>query len=415
MSELTLTPDVVVVGGGPAGLTAATELRRQGVADVLVIERESAAGGIPRHSDHTGYGIRDLHRVMPGPAYAQRLVSLANVAGASIWTQSMVTGIDDDLTLSVTSPRGIQQIRPRALVLATGARERPRTARMIPGSRPQGVYTTGQLQNLVHLHHQRPGSRAVIVGAELVSWSSVLTLREAGCTPVLMTSTHDKAEAYSSLSLAGRIALRTPVATHTRVLAIEGKDRVTAVILEDTQTRRVRRIECDTVVLTAEWVPDNELARSAGIEIAPGSLSPRVDASLRTSHSGVFAIGNLVHPVDTADVAALDGRHVALAVRRWLNDASPFAPSVTIHAGQPLRWISPSTLRLDDEAPARGKILAWTDEYIGAPVVEVRQGGRIIGRRRLPWPAAPGRVFRIPFALFKNLDYAAGDVSVTVR
>ena len=179
---------VVIVGGGPAGLTAAAELGGQVDGPVLVIEREVATGGIPRHSDHLGYGLRDLRRFISGPAYARRLTSMARDAGAVLETQAMVTGWAGDRRLEVTAPSGRRVVAAGAVVLATGARERPRAARLIPGDRPDGVFTTGELQNLVHLSHADVGSRAVVIGAELVSWSAVLTLREAHCATVAMTT-----------------------------------------------------------------------------------------------------------------------------------------------------------------------------------------------------------------------------------
>ena len=138
--------DVIIVGAGPAGLTAARYLRSSGVPAVLVLEREAAAGGIPRHSDHLGYGVRDLRTMLTGPAYARRLAGLAEAAGADLRLSAMVTGWAGDRSLLVTSPQGRRQIDARAVILATGARERPRSARLVPGDRPDGVFTTGQLQ-----------------------------------------------------------------------------------------------------------------------------------------------------------------------------------------------------------------------------------------------------------------------------
>lgn len=178
--SLDISTDVLIIGGGPAGLTAAASLAPRVGGAVLVLDREAAAGGIPRHSDHLGYGIRDLRTFISGPAYARRLVDNAVRAGANVRTRAMVTGWADDRTVEVTSPEGRRQVSARVILLATGARERPRPARLVPGDRPAGVYTTGELQNLVHLHRGTPGTRAIIVGAELVSWSAALTLRKAG-------------------------------------------------------------------------------------------------------------------------------------------------------------------------------------------------------------------------------------------
>lgn len=411
-TEQELTPTVAIVGAGPAGLAAAAALAPRVSGEVLVLDRESQPGGIPRHSDHTGYGIRDLRRSMRGPAYAARLTRTALDAGATIRTQTMVTHLDADRTLTVTTPAGVRTVRPQTLLLATGARERPRPARRIAGHRPAGVYTTGHLQNLVHLRHRAPGSRAVVVGAELVSWSAVLTLREAGCQTVLMTTTYDRSESYSAFSALGRTLLRVPVSPRTRLLSIEGHHRVEGVLVEDMRTGAVRRIACDTVVLTGDWIPDNELARSAGLDLDPGSKGPVVDAGLRTSAPGVFAIGNLAHPVDTADVAALDGRHVAAGVLRWLDEGVMRLPGVRLRVEEPLRWIAPSFLSLDDDEPARGRLLTWCDRSVALPVVVVRQDGRILTRARVPWPAAPGRVFRIPSRMLRDVNRRGGEVTI---
>jgi thioredoxin reductase len=403
---------VAVVGGGPSGLTAAAHIASRIDGEVLVIEREAETGGIPRHSDHPGYGIRDLHRFISGPAYARRLTAIAGDAGARIETQAQVTGWDGPRRLVVTSPQGRRVVEAGAIVLATGARERPRPARLIPGDRPDGVYTTGQLQNLVHLHHGKVGKRAVVVGAELVSWSAVMTLRDAGSSTVAMTSLYDRSEAYATFRAFGRIALRVPVHPRTRVVRINGKNRVESVVVESLDTRRQQTIACDTVVTTGDWIPDNELVRLGDIDRDPGTLGPVVDSALRTSTHGVFAVGNLVHPVDTADAAALDGRHVAPAVDRWLRGPEPStAPAVTVRAGATFRWVTPQRLIPGTTTP-RDQLLLWTDIYQRAPRVRAVQDGVVVGERRVPWPASPGRVFRVPASLVTHAKPGHGDVII---
>ncbi len=413
-SSAILTPDVVVVGAGPAGLTAATLLARRLTGRVVVLEREAEAGGIPRHSDHVGYGIRDLRRFVTGPAYARRLRTDAADAGAEILTGTMATDWAGATSLDVTSPRGRARVDARAVVLATGARERPRPARLIPGDRPHGVLTTGTLQTLVHLKHRQVGHRAVVVGSELVSWSAVMTLRSAGCRTVLMTTELPRPESYAVFHGPGRLAFRTPVATRTRLTRIIGRPHVTAVELEDLDTGARHTQSCDTVVLTGDWIPDNELARAAGILLDPGSRSPVVDTALRTGRSGVFAAGNLLHPVDTADVAAIDGRAVAESVLAHLDGAPAARGGVRLLAAGPLRWIAPGIVRPGDPAPPRGRLLSWTDTYVGRPTVTVRQGGAVVGVRRLPWPAAPGRAFRIPSSILDGLVPGLDEAVLTV-
>lgn len=391
---------VVIVGGGPAGLRAAAELAA--VTDVLVLEREAVAGGIPRHSDHPGYGIRDLGRFVSGPRYAQLLRERA--AGATILTGATVTGWAGERALAVTTPDGRLRVDAGAVVLATGARERPRPARLIAGDRGAGVYTTGHLQNLVHLKHGRVGTRAVVVGAELVSWSAVLTLRHAGCRTVLMTTEEPRPE----------IRLRPGVATRTRVARIIGRTRVEAVELVHLDTGARSTVACDTVVLTGDWIPDNELARLAGLAIDPASRSPIVDSALRTARPGVFAIGNLVHPVDTADVAALDGVAVARHVLAHLDGAVPDPREVPLVADAPFRWVAPHVLRPGDPLPPRRRLLLMPTAHIAFPQVVLRQDGAVRARVRVPWPAAPGRVFRLPATVLRGVDPLGGAVRIGI-
>ncbi|MGL4175994.1 MAG: NAD(P)/FAD-dependent oxidoreductase [Dermatophilaceae bacterium] len=405
---------VAIVGGGPAGLTAAAALAPHVDGEVLVLDREAETGGIPRHSDHLGYGIRDLRRVLSGPAYARRLTAIARDAGAALETRAMVTGWAGERRLEVTSPRGRRVVEADAVILATGARERPRAARLVPGDRPDGVHTTGELQNLVHLHHAEVGKRAVVVGAELVSWSAVLTLREAGCSVVALVSAYPRAEAYAAFTLLGRAVLRASVIPHSRMTRIDGTARVRSVEIENLRTGRRRRIECDTVVTTGDWVPDHELSRLAGLDIDSATRGPCVDTSLATSHAGVFAAGNVVHPVDTADASALDGAHVAAGVRAWLDRAnateSP-AAALEVRAAPPFRWVTPQRMLPGVGAP-RGHLLLWTDEYRRLPVIRAVQAGTEVGRVRVAWPAAPGRIFRVPERVLTGARPGHGPVTL---
>jgi thioredoxin reductase len=413
----TTTPtDVAIIGAGPAGLAAATRLAGTHGRHVLVLDREAIPGGIPRHCDHPGYGIRDMHTFISGPTYARRMVRRAREAGADILTDAMVTAINQDNSVDVTTPGGLLRIQPGAVIMATGARERPRPARLIPGDRPSGVYTTGQLQNVVHLHHGTVGKRAVIVGAELVSWSAVMTLRHAGCSTVAMTTEYPSPESYAAFNIGGKAAFGVPVATRTRVVRIFGKPGLRGVEVENLDTGARRIVDCDTVVLTGDWIPDHELARSAGIDLDPGTLGPVVDTALRTSRQGVFAAGNVLHPVDTADIAALDGTFVADRVQAHLckGTAADRPTGVRIRAEAPFRWVSPNVLRPDDPAPPRERLLLWTDQLIRFPTIAVSQLGHVIATKRTPWPASPGRVFRVPSSVLDGVDPDHGDVTIGV-
>jgi len=377
------TVDVLIVGGGPAGLAAALELRRRGVARVLVAEREDTAGGIPRHADHTGFGLRDLHRLLSGPQYAARYVRNAHTAGVEIRTETSVTEWCGPRSVRTTSPSGRDEITARAIILATGCRERPRPARLVAGDRPLGVLTTGALQQFVYLQRQAVGRRAVVVGAEHVSFSAVLTLAHGGTATVAMVTEHPHHQTYAPVKWISATPRRVPILTSARVTRIIGRGRVQAVEITDLRTGNTRTLACDTVVFTGDWIPDHELARRGGLDMDPATRAPRVDGALRTSTPGVFAAGNLIHAAETADVAALSGRHAAGAVYAFLESGAwGETPPLPMVCAPPLAWVSPSALAAGGGTlPPLGFILR-VREFCSAGVVEVTQGARTLWRRR---------------------------------
>ncbi len=286
---------------------------------------------------------------------------------------------------------------------------------MIAGDRPDGVYTTGQLQALVHLHGRAVGSRAVVVGSSPVAWSAVLTLREAGCRTVRMVTTGPRAEVPAVAARAARTVLGVRLAARADLVRIVGRQRVEAVELRHRDTGARAMVACDTVVLTADWAPESELARRLGLDLADGFPGPLVDAALRTSRPGVFAAGNLLHPVDTADVAALDGRHVAEAVGRWLAGDGDRSRGVPVRPGPGLAWVSPGLLRPGAGPSANGRLLTWPTRAARLPRVRVEQDGVVVAERGVAWPAAPGRVLRLPWSLLDGCDPSGGDVVVGLR
>lgn len=287
-----MTTRVAIVGGGVSGLSAAIALRRLGIGDVVVHERDAHTGGAPRHTDHLGFGMRDLRRVLSGPEYARQLSARATDAGVRLLVSSPVHDLD--------------ALDADAVVLATGVRERPRTARLVPGDRPAGVYTTGQLQQITAFLRASPGKRAVIVGAEHVSMSAVLTLRSHGCEVAAMITEARTHESHPLLVLATARRARVPLLTSRRITRIIGRTRVERVELDDGTS-----IECDTVVFTGDWIGEHEVARTAGIALDESRRAVAVDELFRTSRDRTFAIGNLVHPARASGSCATDGRRLA--------------------------------------------------------------------------------------------------------
>jgi thioredoxin reductase len=419
-----ITGDVLIVGGGPAGLAAAIELRGLGVRDVLVVDREQQAGGIPRHCAHTGFGLRDLRRMTTGPAYARHYARAAAAAGATMRTGTTLTSWaaplperPDCVGVVLTSPAGIETVRARAVLLATGCRERPRPARLVPGTRPAGVLTTGELQQRVYLHGQRMTGRAVVVGAEHVSFSAMLTLAHAGAQVVALVTDQPRHQSLPAFRLGAQIVWRVPVRTHTTVTEIVGRDRVAAIRVRDDRSGTTGTIACETVVFTGDWIPDHEQARLAGARMDPGTRGPVVDTGLRTSVPGIFAAGNLVHAAETADVAALSGRHAARQIAAVL--AGPVAAlpdresAVPVTADPPLLWISPNAVTVPGPPPPRGRFVLRSAVHVPVAHLEARQDGRLLHRA---WTRLlPGRSVRLAGGWVASVDPAGGPVHVRVQ
>jgi thioredoxin reductase len=399
----------VIVGGGPSGLAAAVELRRLGIGPVTVIERERQAGGIPRHSDHTGFGLRDLRRVLTGPRYAQRYRELAEEVAVEVLTETMVTSWEGERGLKLTGPGGRWELDPPAVVLATGCRERPRSARLVPGSRPAGVMTTSTLQQLVHLRGERIGRRAVIVGAEHVSFSAVATLAHSGASVAGLVTDLPKHQSLGAFRAGAAVRYRAPVWSRTAVTSIHGDDRVESVELTELDSGRTRTVDCDLVVFTADWIPDHELAVMAGCELDPGSLGPQIDQALRTTRLGVFAAGNLLHPAETADICALDGRHVAASVAAYLRGAAEWPSRVRVVARDPIAWVAPNLLIAAGHDPPRDRFLFRSREFVRRARVRVRQDGRELWRGRVG-RLVPGRSAHIPAGWTAGVDPEGGPV-----
>ncbi|WP_020116860.1 NAD(P)/FAD-dependent oxidoreductase [Streptomyces canus] len=404
--------DVLIVGAGPAGLTAAARLADAQVGRVEVLDREQQAGGVPRHCAHGGYG--SWSRPLTGPAYARLLVTAAERAGAVVRTG--VTALDwaGPLSLHTVGPAGPETIRARAVVLATGARERPRSARLVPGTRPAGVLTTGELQQAVHLHQQHIGERAVVVGAEDVSYAAAATVRAAGAVVVAMLTDLPRARTTPSRAADARLRQGIPLLTGTTVTELLGHARLSGVRVRH-RDGRTAALPCDTVVFTGDFVPDHELARRGGLTLDTGTLGPAVDGSLRTSRPGVFAAGSVLHPVESAAIATREGAQAAGAVLEALAGVE-HQDGVPLAVAPPLRWIVPNRVT---PAPAESGLphglpyILRTTAPLTRPLLQVTQDGRTLYRQRLA-RALPYRPLVLSARWTHLVDPEGGPVRVTL-
>ncbi|MFF9011722.1 NAD(P)/FAD-dependent oxidoreductase [Streptomyces sp. NPDC014870] len=405
--------DVLVVGAGPAGLTAAERLAAAGAGRfrVEVLEREREAGGVPRHCAHGGFGLADFGRPLDGPGYARRLTRAADRAGATVRTGVSVTGWAGPLTLDVTAPTGLERITARAVILATGARERPRSARLVPGTRPAGVLTTGELQQSVHLYgvrRERLGRRAVVIGAEPVAHHAVRALRRAQVDVVAMVTEQPRSRRWFGTLPA------PPLLTGTAVTELLGRGRLTGVRLRRADGLE-GRIGCDTVVFTGDWIPEHELARAGGVPLDGGTRGPSVDGAHRTATAGVFAAGNVLRGVESAGAAAAEGRAAADAVLRHLAGEPWPVTAVPVRVEGPVEWVAPNRITLaPPEGAAFRPFLLRASEPLTRPLVEVRQDCRVLHRSRLLGTAWPHRSVRVAGGWARGVDPAGGPVTVWV-
>lgn len=374
MGDLT---DVAIIGGGPAGLAAATVLKQVGISRVVVIEREADAGGIPRHCGHHPFGLREFKRVLRGPDYAARLVARALMAGVEIRTLTTVVEASKGGVLKLATPAGLGEIRAKRVIYATGVRETPRAGRLISGVRTQGVLNTGALQNMVYLKGRKPFEKPVIIGTELVAFSAISTCRHAGIRPVAMIEAGKRPTARWPIGLFPRLN-RIPLHLNTRLDRILGGDNVTGVLVTG-PNGATREIACDGVILTGKFTPDATLARTGHLAVDPATGGPVVDPWGRCSDPVYFATGNLLRPVETAGWSWAEGCKTGAMVAADLAGELPIAADYcpVVAKSALIKYVMPqrvgpaaATLQLRVTKPVKGRII-------------VRQGKQVILQQKI--------------------------------
>lgn len=346
-------PDVLVIGAGPAGLSAARVLAGRGIGRVAVVDREAVAGGIPRFCPHPTFGLADYFRPMSGPGYARRLVKSVDPGG--IQTNATVTAIKADLRVTLSSHDGETQLHPRRILLATGIRETPRAARLISGDRPQRVLTTGALQRMVAVSHKLPFSRPLIVGTELVSFSAVLTLRDCGVRAVAMVESGERIQTWNSAGLATRLFLGTPVMTSRRLVSInataDDPSKLDSVTLADT-AGNTSNLSCDAVIFTGGFVPEASLLDTMRDLMDAGSSGPAIDQFWRLANPALYAAGNVLRSVETAGWSAREGAAAGHAIADDLQGRLPVPERrVPLLASGPVKLVTPSAIAIPGPGP----------------------------------------------------------------
>ena len=359
--------DLVIVGGGPAGLAAAVAARDNGIESILIIERDRELGGILNQCIHNGFGLHTFKEELTGPEYAARFAAQVLERGIEYKLNTMVMDITADKKVTAMNREdGLFEIQAKAVILAMGCRERSRGALNIPGYRPAGIYSAGTAQRLVNMEGFMPGKKVVILGSGDIGliMARRMTLEGAKVEVVAELVPYSGGLKRNIVQCLDDFGI--PLKLSHTVVDIEGKERVEAVTIAEVGPDRKPipgteiRYECDTLLLSCGLLPENELSRSAGVELSPITSGPIVNDSLETSIDGVFACGNVLHVHDLVDYVSQEATNAGKNAANYIkNGKNADAKSVEIVPEGGVRYTVPKFVRpteMEDNLTVRFRV-----------------------------------------------------------
>ena len=412
--------DVIVVGGGPAGLAAALSARENGAEQVLILERDEELGGILNQCIHNGFGLHHFKEELTGPEYAGRFVQQLEGTGIEVMLGAMVLEVNAQAhtVQAISKTLGYRLLRGKSILLAMGCRERTRGAIGIPGTRPAGVFTAGAAQRYVNMEGYMVGKRVLILGSGDIGliMARRMTLEGAkvlACVEVMPYSGGLMRNIVQCLQ-----DYDIPLYLSHTIIDIQGKDRVErAVVAKVDENRRPipgteMVFDCDTILLSVGLIPENELTSGAGITLDPRTKGPVVFENMETSAPGVFACGNVVHVHDLVDFVTAESQRAGAAAARYASGQTNHGPAVEITNGEGVGYTVPQKVR-PAAVDKKLEIFFRVRRVYGNSAVVVESGGQPLARFKREH-LAPGEMEHItlPAAL---LAKAKGALEVAVE
>ena len=370
--------DIVIVGGGPAGLAAAVAAKKAGTDSILIIERDKELGGILNQCIHNGFGLHTFKEELTGPEYAYRFIEQVYDLGIEYKLDTMVMDISrDKVVTAMNRTEGMFQIQASAVILAMGCRERPRGALNIPGYRPAGIYSAGTAQRLVNMEGYMPGREVVILGSGDIGLIMARRMTFEGAIVKVVAELMPFSGGLKRNIVQCLDDYGIPLKLSHTIVDIEGKERVTAVTIAEVGPDMKpipgteERYTCDTLLLSTGLIPENELSRGAGVEMNAVTSGPIVNEILETSIPGVFACGNVLHVHDLVDYVSEEATRAGTNAAKYVQSGCKDEKSDTdiqLVATEGARYTVPSTInvsRMEDNLTVRFRVGAvYKDSYV---------------------------------------------------
>lgn len=377
--------DVVIIGGGSAGLAAAVKLHENGVRDILIIEREKQPGGVLRQCIHDGFGLTRFGVSKSGPEYTQRFIDEAEKAGIEILTNATVFDLSRERVVTVNTREGLRKIQAKAVVLTMGCRERTRGALAIPGARPSGVYNAGVAQSYVNLYNTMVGKEVIIMGSGDIGMIMARRLTLEGAHVKAMFEILPYPSGLPRNIEQCLHDYDIPLYLSRSVVQIHGEERISGVTVMDYDENLNPKpgteefIPCDTLIMSVGLIPENELSLKAGVALDARTNGALVDEFYQTTVPGIFAAGNVLHVHDLVDFVSLEAEALADSVSRYVLGGALPASAVEIKANAPISYTVPQRV----SGAADFRISMRVRRPVGRCRVELRQGGELVAAKTL--------------------------------